>query len=155
MSERKRKNRARPKTSAIADRLHSAAIHLLRRVRKQDAATGEGPARLSALSVLVFGGPMTLGQLAAAEQVRPPTMSRIVTGLERNGLAERLTDVEDARRVRIRATPRGERLLHQGRRRRIEYLARQLEGLTRQERDTLESAVKLLEAVLRDWQQED
>ncbi len=155
MSERKPKNRARPETSAIADRLHSAAIHLLRRVRKQDAATGEGPARLSALSVLVFGGPMTLGELAAAEQVRPPTMSRIVTGLERNGLAERLADVEDARRVRIRATPRGERLLHQGRRRRIEYLARQLQGLTGQERDTLESAVKLLEAVLRDWQQEE
>ncbi len=155
MSGRKLKKRARRETSAIADRLHSAAIHLLRRVRKQDAAAGEGPARLSALSVLVFGGPMTLGQLAAAEQVRPPTMSRIVTGLEHNGLAERLTDSRDARRVRIRATPRGERLLHQGRRRRIEYLARQLEGLTRQERDTLESAVKLLEAVLRDWQQEE
>ncbi len=155
MNGRKLKKRARGETSAIADRLHSAAIHLLRRVRKRDVAAGEGPARLSALSVLVFGGPMTLGQLAAAEQVRPPTMSRIVTGLEHNGLAERLTDSRDARRVRIRATPRGERLLHQGRRRRIEYLARQLEGLTRQERDTLESAVKLLEAVLRDWQQEE
>jgi len=155
MSGRKQKKKALPETSAIADRLHSAAIHLLRRVRKQDAATGEGPARLSALSVLVFGGPMTLGQLAAAEQVRPPTMSRIVTGLERNGLAERLTDARDARRVRIRATPSGERLLHQGRRRRIEYLAHHLEGLTRQERDTLESAVRLLEAVLRDWQSEE
>ena len=91
---------------------------------------GEGPARLSALSVLVFGGPMTLGQLAAAEQVKPPTMSRIVTGLEQSRLAERLTDSKDARRIRIRATPSGERLLHQGRRRRIEYLARHLDGLT-------------------------
>ena len=63
----------------VADRLHSAAIHLLRRVRQQDVATGEGPARLSALSVLVFGGPKTLGELAAAEQVKPPTMSRIVS----------------------------------------------------------------------------
>ncbi len=73
---------------AVADRLHSAAIHLLRRVRKQDVATGEGPARLSALSVLVFGGPKTLGELAAAEQVKPPTMSRIVAGLARSRLIE-------------------------------------------------------------------
>jgi DNA-binding MarR family transcriptional regulator len=154
MAESKPKKTAVPEASAIADRLHSAAIHLLRRVRKQDAATGEGPARLSALSVLVFGGPMTLGQLAAAEQVKPPTMSRIVTGLEQSRLAERLADSKDARRVRIRATPSGERLLHQGRRRRIEYLARHLDRLTRQELATLEQAVKLLEGVLRDWPSE-
>ncbi len=151
MSGRKPKKSPLLETSAVADRLHSAAIHLLRRVRKQDAATGEGPARLSALSVLVFGGPMTLGQLAAAEQVKPPTMSRIVTGLEESRLAERLADSKDARRVRIRATPSGERLLHQGRRRRIDYLARHLDELTRQELDVLNEAVKLLEGVLRDW----
>jgi len=74
-----------PQALVVADRLHSAAIHLLRRVRKQDVATGEGPARLSALSVLVFGGQKTLSELAAAEQVKPPTMSRIVAGLARNG----------------------------------------------------------------------
>jgi DNA-binding MarR family transcriptional regulator len=151
MAERKSKKTPFPKTSAIADRLHSAAIHLLRRVRKQDAATGEGPARLSALSVLVFGGPMTLGQLAAAEQVKPPTMSRIVTGLEDSRLAERLADSKDARRVRIRATVNGERLLHQGRRRRIEYLAGHLDGLSREEMATLQEAVGLLERLLRDW----
>lgn len=154
MAGRKPKKKALPETSAIADRLHSAAIHLLRRVRKQDAATGEGPARLSALSVLVFGGPMTLGQLAAAEQVKPPTMSRIVTGLEESRLVERLADSKDARRVRIRATAGGERLLHQGRRRRIEYLAGHLDGLTREELATLEEAVRLLEGVLRDWPSE-
>lgn len=150
----KQKKSPLPETSAVADRLHSTAIHLLRRVRKQDAATGEGPARLSALSVLVFGGPMTLGQLAAAEQVKPPTMSRIVTGLEESRLAERLKDAKDARRVRIRATPNGERLLHQGRRRRIEYLASHLGGLTREELATLEEAVRLLEGVLRAWPSE-
>jgi len=154
MAGRKPRKRPLSETAAIADRLHSSAIHLLRRVRKQDAATGEGPARLSALSVLVFGGPMTLGQLAAAEQVRPPTMSRIVTGLEHSRLAERMTDSKDARRVRIRATPSGERLLHQGRRRRIEYLARQLDRMTRQELTTLDEAVKLLEGVLHDWPSE-
>src|ERR1700730_5670469 len=96
---------------AIADQLHSAAIHLLRRVRKQDTATGEGPARLSALSVLVFGGPKTLGELAAAEQVKPPTMSRVVAGLARSRLIETSADPQDARRMRIRATTQGARLL--------------------------------------------
>ena len=152
MAGRKQKNPPSPRdVAAIADRLHSAAIHVLRRVRKQDAAAGEGPARLSALSVLVFGGPMTLGKLAAAEQVKPPTMSRIVSGLVDSRLAQRLTDSKDARRVRIRATPRGEHLLHEGRRRRTEYLARHLDRLTRQELDTLDAAITLLERVLREW----
>lgn len=143
----KGKNRALD-VAATADRLHSAAIHLLRLVRKQDAATGEGPARLSALSVLVFGGPMTLGQLAAAEQVRPPTMTRIVTGLERSHLAERFADPQDARRVRIRATAKGTRLLRQGRQRRIEYLASHLKGLNDTELKILQTAVVILEKAL-------
>lgn len=118
---------------AVADRLHSTAIHLLRRVRQQDVASGEGPARLSALSVLVFGGPRTLGELAAAEQVKPPTMSRIVSGLARSKLVETAADPLDARRVFIRASPKGVKLLHQGRRRRIEYLAFHLAQLSSQE----------------------
>src|SRR5437588_1278705 len=112
-----------PEAVAVADRLHSAAIHLLRRLRKQDVATGEGPARLSALSVLVFGGRKTLGELAAAEQVKPPTMSRIVAGLARSRLVEITSDRHDARRMHIRATPKGARLLHKGRQLRVETLA--------------------------------
>src|SRR5271163_2425059 len=88
-----------PETVAAVDRLHSAAIHLLRRVRRQDAATGIGPAQLSALSVLVFAGPRTLGELASAEQVKPPTMSRIVAGLRRNRLIEISRDPGDGRRM--------------------------------------------------------
>jgi DNA-binding MarR family transcriptional regulator len=155
MSRSKRKKNAAPDAAVVADRLHSVAIHLLRRVRKQDAATGEGPARLSALSVLVFGGPMTLGRLAAAEQVTPPTMSRIVTGLKRGRLIERVRDSKDARRVQIRATPSGTRLLQQGRRRRIEYLASHLDGLTKRELAILDEAVILLERILGDWAAED
>jgi DNA-binding MarR family transcriptional regulator len=151
MTKFKQKSEPAPDTAKVADRLHSAAIHLLRRVRKQDAATGEGPARLSALSVLVFGGPMTLGELAAAEQVRPPTMTRIVTGLEQSGLARRMADPMDARRVRIRATEKGMRLLQLGRRRRIEYLARHLEVLEDNELDALKKAVNILEKVLGRW----
>ncbi|MGH9644237.1 MAG: MarR family winged helix-turn-helix transcriptional regulator, partial [Terriglobales bacterium] len=90
----------------LADQLHSAAIHLLRRLRVRDRESGVGPAQLSALSVLVFGGPRSLGELADAEQVRPPTMSRIVAGLQRSGLVRRHA-TEDARRVRLAATAKG------------------------------------------------
>jgi DNA-binding MarR family transcriptional regulator len=152
MTKCKQKSEPEPDTAKIADRLHSAAIHLLRRVRKQDAATGEGPARLSALSVLVFGGPMTLGQLAASEQVQPPTMTRIVTGLERGGLVRRLADPSDARRVRICATGKGVRLLQHGRKRRIEYLTRHLEMLHDDELEALKNAVQILEKVLAHWE---
>src|SRR5271167_1497292 len=103
----------RPETLAVAGLLHSAAIHLLRRVRKQDTASGVGPAQLSALSVLVFAGPRTLGELAAAEQVRPPTMSRIVAGLKRSRLIEIARDPNDARRMSIRATAKGAQIIQE------------------------------------------
>ena len=136
---------------AVADRLHSAAIHLLRRVRKQDIATGEGPARLSALSVLVFGGAKTLGGLAAAEQVKPPTMSRIVAGLARSRLVEITSDPQDARRMHIRATAKGIRLLQKGRQLRIAYLAAHLDTLAPAELAQLGQAVEILQRVLQDW----
>src|SRR2546425_12104701 len=134
----------------VADRLHSAAINLLRQVRKQDVATREAPARLSALSVLVFGGPVTLGQSAAAEQVKPPTMTRIVTGLERSRLAERVDDAEDARRVRIRGTPKGVRLLQKAPQRRIGNLAGHLNSLAEKEMRVLGQSAEALESVLRE-----
>lgn len=136
----------------VADRLHSAAIHLLRRVRKQDVATGVGPAQLSALSVLVFGGVKTMGELAAAEQVKPPTMSRIVSGLVRSRLAEITPDAQDARRMYVKATPQGTRLLQKGRTLRIEYLASHLSSLTPQELAKLGEAVGILQSVLLHWE---
>jgi DNA-binding MarR family transcriptional regulator len=142
---------SRPETLAVADCLHSAAIHLLRRVRKQDAASGVGPAQLSALSVLVFAGPKTLGELAAAEQVKPPTMSRIAAGLKRSRLIAITSDPHDARRVHIRATSKGTRLLQQGRQRRIEYLAVHLDSLTPVELAQLRAAAEMLEELLRNW----
>jgi DNA-binding MarR family transcriptional regulator len=141
----------KPEAWGIADRLHSAAIHLLRRVRKQDVATGEGPARLSALSVLVFGGPKTLGELATAEQVKPPTMSRIVAGLARSRLIEITADPHDARRMRIRATAKGTRLLQKGREMRIAYLASHLDRLAPDELAKLGDAVEILRKLLEDW----
>lgn len=137
--------------TAVADGLHSAAIHLLRRVRKHDTATGEGPARLSALSVLVFGGPKTLGELAAAEQVKPPTMTRIAAGLARSRLAEIRSDPDDARRMQIRATAKGIRLLQQARQRRIADLASQLDKLPPTELAALADAVEILREMLQKW----
>ncbi len=141
----------RAEATVIADRLHSATIHLLRRMRKQDVATGEGPARLSALSVLVFGGPKTLGELAAAEQVKPPTMSRIVAGLVRSRLVKVTADPHDARRLHVRATAKGTRLLQKGRQLRISYLASHLEALAPEELVKLGEAVEILKRLLEHW----
>src|SRR5438270_7852648 len=102
----------------VADRLHSAAIRLLHLVRAEDAATHIGPAQLSALSVLVFGGAMSLKKLAAAEQVRPPTMSRVVAALERQRLVRRESVGHDRRQIRLHATAKGKTLLHEARKRR-------------------------------------
>src|ERR1043166_4041993 len=101
-----------------ADRFHSAAIHALRHVRREDSATGLSAARLSALSVLVFGGPRTLGELAAAEQVRPATMTGIAQSLVEHGYARRDGDPTDGRVVRLTATAKGKRVMRQGRERR-------------------------------------
>lgn len=131
-----------------ADRLHSAAIHLLRRLRVRDLASGIGPAQLSALSVLVFGGPRSLRELAEAEQVRPPTMSRIVAGLERDGLVRR-QPTDDKRRLRLEATTAGIRMLQEGRRRRVESLAAALAALSSEELRRMGELAELLERVLR------
>ena len=134
--------------SSVADRLHSVSIHLLRRVRKEDEASGLSPARLSALSVVVFAGPLALGRLAAAEQVRPPTMTRIVSALEEDGLVRREPDARDRRSVVVAATPKGSRLLQRARRRRIENLVGLLGSLGEREIRTLEEAAAILERAL-------
>jgi DNA-binding MarR family transcriptional regulator len=148
MERRRSKAGAAAGAFEAADRLHSAAIHLLRRLRVRDLASGVGPAQLSALSVLVFGGPRSLGELAQAEQVKPPTMSRIVAGLERSGLVRRKS-THDRRQVMLEATGKGARILQQGRRRRVESLARALRGLDQRELAGLAEMAGVLERVIR------
>lgn len=135
-------------TILVADRLHSAAIHLLRTLRKQDQASGLSAARLSALSVLVFAGPRTIGQLAKAEQVSAPTMTKLVVGLEDDRLVTRRSDSEDGRVTWVRPTARGRRLLQQGRHRRVAELARRLEDLSGRELETLSKAAEMIEAAI-------
>jgi DNA-binding MarR family transcriptional regulator len=137
-----------PDEFAIADRLHSAAIHLLRRVRRVDEATGLSAAKLSALSVVVFAGPISLKDLAAAEQVRPPSMTRTVAELEGDGLITREADDSDRRVTRIRATRKGEQLLKRGRSARIKLLAEWLRALDVNELSLLDAASKALERLL-------
>jgi DNA-binding MarR family transcriptional regulator len=126
---------------ALSDRLHSTAIHLLRLVRVQDARSGIGPAQLSALSVIVFGGPASLKDLARAEQVRPPTMSRIVDGLEAAGLARRRIHPDDRRAIIIEATEKGTGILQKGRKRRVAFLARHLDRLSAAELNEIRRAL--------------
>lgn len=136
-----------PAPRAVADRLHSAAIHLLRALRREDRALGVGPAKLSALSVLVFGGSRSIGALARAEQVRLPTMSRLVSALVRDGLATRTPDPEDGRTSHVHPTARGRIVLRQGRARRVATLTRRLEQLPEADRALLARAADLIEGL--------
>lgn len=133
----------------VAERLHASAIRLLRTLRREDDGSGLSAPRLSALSVLVFAGPQSLAALAAAEQVRPPTMSRIVDALVSAGLATREPVPEDRRSVRIEATAAGVALLDEGRARRVGALVGRLGGLTDYERRALARGVEIMERVTR------
>jgi len=133
----------------VADRLHSAAIHLLRRLRVEDEQSGLSSPQLSALSVIVFGGPITMGDLAIAEQVRPPTISRLVQYLESEALVKRKRDTDDARVQRVIATAKGKRLLQQGRERRVARLAEQISRLPAAQRRSLVRTVSILERLTR------
>jgi DNA-binding MarR family transcriptional regulator len=144
-----RGSRASSNPADLADRLHSAAIHLLRRLRREDDASGLPAPQLSALSVIVFAGPITLGALAQAEQVRPPTITKLVATLEDAGLVEREVDTADRRVVRVKATARGTRLLQEGRMRRVASLAESLGQLPPADRARLARAVPILEKVVR------
>ena len=132
----------------VADEIHSAAIHLLRKLRREDSQSGLNSPRLSALSVVVFGGPVTLGDLAAAEQVRPPTMTRIVDALAELGLVTKTRNASDARSTHITTTAAGRKLLIQGRERRVRALAMQIAKLNAKQQSALQDAAKILKQVI-------
>jgi len=133
-----------------ADRVHSAAIHLLRGLRIRDRESGIGPAQLSALSVLVFAGPKSLAELAQAEQVKPPTMSRIVGALVRTKLVRMVTNAKDRRAVVIIPTSKGVALMQKARLRRVESLARAVAALHESEIVLLRQAARIMEELSRE-----
>lgn len=134
----------------LPDRLHSVAIHLLRRLRIEDDRAGLGAPRLSALSVLVFRGEMTLGQLAAIEQVRPPSMTRLVRELEKDGFVSTAPHPDDGRATLVRPTSEGAGIVQEGRSRRVRVLQTMLDGLSDRDRKTLRRAVTILGRILAD-----
>lgn len=134
----------KPDSLDVAERLHGAAIRLLRSVRVADAETGVSAPKLSALSVLVFGGPQSLTSLARAEQVTAPTMSKLVADLEAEGLVAKRPDQTDRRGVRIEATAKGRAVMEEGRRRRLDLLRERVAKLTAAERMRLDEAAALM-----------
>jgi DNA-binding MarR family transcriptional regulator len=132
----------------IATRLHRAAIHLLRHLRRADPLMQLTPARASVLSVLVFGGPHTPGELALTEQVAAPTMTKLVNGLQRDGYARKRRHPQDGRAVVITPTPKAARALHEGRQRRIELLQSLFQGLNDEDWAVLDRAAAIIETRL-------
>jgi len=132
----------------LAEPLHRVVLHLLRTLRREDDESGLSPARLSALSVLVFGGPTTLGRLAQAEGVSAPTMSRLVAELEREGWVRGAPDPADARRRRLEASAAARRLLLAGRDRRLGALDAALRRLGATDRSRIARALPALQHLL-------
>ncbi len=132
----------------VAEKVHRSALRLLRRLRKADEAMDISTARLSALSVLVFVGPQTVGGLAKIEQVSQPTMTSLTQKLITQGLVRAKPDRHDRRVRKLEATSRGKKLLHIGRRNRIEMLATMMTELPTRDVKALEKAATLIEQLL-------
>lgn len=131
----------------IANRLHSTAIHLLRGLRSVDELAGISARRLSALSVIVFAGPITISELAQAEQVSLPTTSRMMKDMEFDGLVARIPDQDDKRSVKIQVTEQGLILFNQARQRRIQAVAERISTLNTEQLELLAQAVSILEQI--------
>jgi DNA-binding MarR family transcriptional regulator len=129
----------------VADQLHSAAIYVLRHAREADRQSTVGPAQLSALSVLTCGGPCTIGELAAAEQVAPPTMTRIVQALQTRGFVRLKSSSKDARVTICEASPTGIAVLKKARQARLNRIE---ELLSRKKLEDIALLGKALEAVI-------
>ena len=140
---RKRSSRAQ-----VVERFHHLAIRMLRGLRAVDEAAGFSGPRASALSVLVFRGPQSLGELAAAEGVKPPTMSRLVKAMQEEGLVEAGAPEHDQRRIHIVASAKGRALMLKGRQRRLEALGRLFGGASTREQAALATVVEMLERAL-------
>ncbi|MEO1136933.1 MAG: MarR family transcriptional regulator [Pseudomonadota bacterium] len=125
----------------IADELHSAAIHLLRVLRKQDAEAGLSAPKLSVLSVLAFGGTATLKTLAAVEQVSRPTMTKLIQELEADDMVKRQTNPDDRRNQLISITAKGKSVFGTARRKRLDALARQVADLSKSDRQAVVKAI--------------
>ena len=133
--------------AGVAARLRLVVTRLARQLRQQ-AEKGITPSQLAALSSVDRLGPLTLGELSGVERVQPPTMTRIVAGLEELELVTREVDTRDRRVVRVRLTPQGQRFVQRSRTRKNAYLAARLRALGAEELAVLERAAAILEGVM-------
>ncbi|HUE08918.1 MAG TPA: MarR family transcriptional regulator [Acidimicrobiales bacterium] len=133
----------------VSGRLRIAINRLQRRLR-QESLGGLSPAQASALGSVHRHGNPTLGELAAVEQVQPPTITRIVAGLAEAGMVTRVADVNDRRSARVRTTPAGERALERIRTRKNAFLRRRLDDLSADEQRRAAELVALLEHILEE-----
>ena len=131
----------------VANRLNSLSIHLVRRVSHANYGAGITPARLTLLSAIVFSGPRTVSELARAENVSAPAMTRMLDVLERDGLIRREMGTDDRRTVRVFPTDGGNAAVEVARARRIQHIVDELSILTEEELIILSEAAKLLERV--------
>jgi DNA-binding MarR family transcriptional regulator len=141
-----------PGPEALAARLRLANARLARRVRQEAMSGGDDltASRLAALATIEDHGPISLGDLADAEQVQPPSMTRIVARLEETGLARRVVDANDRRVVRVEITDAGRQTLARSRTRKAAFLAKRVARLSTDERATLAAALPILEQLIDD-----
>lgn len=140
---------APPEDAELAARLRLVITRLARRLRRQTEG-GVTASQLSALATVERAGPLTLGELSACERVQPPSMTRIVAGLEELELVARTVDTADRRVAHVQLTDVGRRLLDASRHRKNVYLTARLGGLDKRERATLAEAAAILERMLEE-----
>ncbi|MGH9091806.1 MAG: MarR family winged helix-turn-helix transcriptional regulator [Acidimicrobiales bacterium] len=138
---------AAPSDQDLAARVRVAVTRLNRRLRQQ-ALAGLSPAKATALGSIHRLGSPTLGELALAEQVQPPTMTRLVAAMEEAGLVARMADAEDGRVFRVRLTGEGRRTLERIRTMKTAYLTRRFAALEPHERASLGELTALLERLV-------
>jgi DNA-binding MarR family transcriptional regulator len=138
----------------VAARLRLSATRLARRLR-QEAGTGLTPSQLSALATVHNHGPLTLGALAEREQVAPPSITKVVTKLEADGLLRRTPDAVDRRFSNVQTTRDGAALVDESRRRKTAWLTDQIRQLADEDRHRLAAALDVLEQLTTTTEQQD
>lgn len=137
-------------TTPDAPDLRIAIMRLARRLRTERVSDALTPSQLAVLATLMREGSLSPGELAAAERVQPPSMTRILNSLQTAGMVTRAPHPTDGRQVLYETTAAGRTLVTQDRQRRDHWLSQRLSGLTPEQRQTLDRAVPILNQLALD-----
>ena len=135
-------------TPTLASHLRVAVARLARQLRQEGAQEDATPSQLAALATLYHRSPITLGELATIERVKPPTLTRVVAALEEKGFVRREHNASDGRLVHVTITDAGKKAHEDYQQRRDAWMARKLADLTKEERDVLAKAAPILERIV-------